>query len=133
MRLKAKNFIQKQKENDELIEQQQKQEASKSIDPNNFTCKFCNGSIDQKSLKFVHEKFCLVANKNAPQSTEPAPPKEQEKSKSSQKKANKKITDCSTQGESEEGTLEEDKQIEEFAKKLDMIHKLPPMKFVGTN
>ena len=67
MRLKAKNFIQKQKEKDELIEQQQKQEASKSIDPNNFTCKFCNGSIDQKSLKFVHEKFCLVANKNAPQ------------------------------------------------------------------
>ena len=114
MRLKAKNFIAKQRENEEHEQQLKQEELAKQIDPNNYTCKFCNGSIDQKTMKFVHEKFCLVANKNSnvasqPITTEIINTKEAEKTKTQQKKVNKKITDCSTQGESEEGTHEEDK------------------------
>lgn len=61
MRAKAKAFIEKQ--------QQQKANAAnkkeeKPIDPNNFTCKFCNGSVNQKTGKFVHEKFCLVGTQS---------------------------------------------------------------------
>ena len=102
MRLKAKNFIQKQRELEEAAAESEKQD--KQLDPNNFTCKFCNGGIDAKSLKFVHEKFCLVASKN-PITTEPELATNSAEKKTQKKK---KITDCSTQGESE-GTIEEDK------------------------
>jgi len=44
MRLKAKAFIaQKAKQKDE---EKTVQLRKKMIDPNNFTCKFCNGTIE---------------------------------------------------------------------------------------
>lgn len=59
MRLKAKAFIAQQ-----AAQKQQQEKKAAPIDTNNFTCKFCNGSIETASNKFVHEKFCLVANPN---------------------------------------------------------------------
>lgn len=62
MRLKAKAFIaQNQQAQKEKEAQEQTKTKKKSIDPNHYTCKFCNGTIDPKTANFVHEKFCLVA------------------------------------------------------------------------
>lgn len=45
MRMKAKAFIaqKKQKDEEKTI---QLRKTQKAVDPNNFTCKFCNGTID---------------------------------------------------------------------------------------
>jgi len=54
MRLKAKAFIAQQTLG------QPESEKSKPIDPNLFTCKFCNGTIEPQTQKFRHEKFCIA-------------------------------------------------------------------------
>jgi len=61
VRAKAKALVENKKTgstigNQILTNQKQK------LDPNLFTCKYCNGSVDQATQKFVHENFCLVGN-----------------------------------------------------------------------
>ena len=53
MRLKAKAFVSQHQPAFDL------DKAKKSIDPNNFTCTFCNGTVDSASNKFIHDKICI--------------------------------------------------------------------------
>jgi hypothetical protein len=96
------------------------------VDPNNFTCKFCNGSVNLKSMKFVHEKFCLVASNPSPQTSNWKSLGEKG-AKSKPKNDSAQKIETSTQASSHQKETiteqydEEDQHIEEFARKLEMI------------
>lgn len=144
MRIKAKAFVSQQ--TNQTIDELTSSQKGKSIDPSNFMCKFCNGTVEANSLKFVHEKFCIMLSQNpvtpkVDNNDAPKPPSDTKIAKKTKKETTKnpvskgKISDSSTQNSSicTQGEIEnEDRQIEEFARKLEQISKQPPMKFVNT-
>ena len=123
MRVKAKAFVQGTTR-DTVSEQK-----SKSIDPNNFTCKFCNGTVEIKSNKFMHEKQCIMFTQTKTEPEAKADPKAKKSKKAPKLSENSTLnSSMHTQGE----MLDEDRAIEEFARKMEIISKQPPLRFVNT-
>lgn len=160
MRLKAKAFMaQNQQAQKDKEAQDQSKTKKKSIDPNHYTCKFCNGTIDPKTATFVHEKFCLVAkthiqhdqaDRNNGDRIHPSESGRRDKKSQKSDLSNKlkrylqtgqsaAPSDFnSTRGSSNyqddkndpEDNQDEDKQIAEFAKKLEQNLKHPPLRTI---
>ena len=150
MRAKAKAFVEKQKTTSNLSNQVNASNSKQKVDPNHFTCKFCNGSIDAQTLRFVHENFCLVGNSQTPtpKQQQPSNPKKKSCDNNQQKGRNNaeqlnsgtQMGEESTQGsnsqrnipsganddiEDQQHDFDEDQKIEEFARKLELIQKMP--------
>lgn len=90
-------------------------------------CKFCNGTVEPKSNKFMHEKHCTM-------NVQPKPEPEVKQDKVKKSKKAGKLSDHSTLNSSmnTQGDMQdEDRVIEEFARKMELISKQPPMRFVN--
>lgn len=70
------------------------------VDQKNFSCLYCQGTVDS-SRNFIHEKHCALARKR-------------------DKKA---AAQASSTADDESEGVEEERQLQEFAQKLEIISK----------